>query len=465
MTLRRTFAGTTLRSLRAARGMKQADLAKAIGISASYLSQLESDDRPLTPAIFDRLRSNFPVEWQDVPVDQSAELLRAFEDAMSDTHSRDPQSSAQVRKIVEQFPSFAESFIQLARVNRDNSQRLEMLDEALGADNLAGGRLPWEEVRDWFHNINNYVDDLDRLAEAFSHELANDTLSPSTQNLVSWLNDKNISLIFSDKGPVRLFDEQQSTLTINTAKANDSLRFHLAWHISSTHFNEDIATISSNADVRSKTARNLLSIGLTNYMAGSILMPYEQFRSMARDMRHDVDRLRHLFNVTFEQVCHRLSTLQRPNARGTPVYFCRVDLAGNITKRHSATRLRFARFGGACPLWVVHEAAAVPDRIHIQLAEMPDGVRYVSMAKGLVKPTGSYAERPRRYAVALGCEVDFAAEFVYADEINLSHPATPIGASCRTCSRHNCDQRAFPPNGKDISIDSFRREVVPYSID
>ena len=110
-------------------------------------------------------------------------------------------------------------------------------------------------------------------------------------------------------------------------------------------------------------------------------------------MRHDIDRLRKRFGTSFEQTCHRLSTLQRPGARGIPFFFCRVDMAGNVTKRHSATRLQFARFGGACPLWVVHEAVAIPDRILVQLAETPDGVRYVSMAKGLVKPRAAICAR------------------------------------------------------------------------
>jgi predicted transcriptional regulator len=149
------------------------------------------------------------------------------------------------------------------------------------------------------------------------------------------------------------------------------------------------------------------------------------------------------------------------------MFFCRVDMAGNITKRHSATRLRFARFGGACPLWVVHEAVAVPDQIHVQLAEMPDGTRYVSIAKGLVKQTGSYRQRPRRYAVALGCEVDVAADFIYADDLNLDsdRSATPIGESCRICPRGDCDQRAFPPNDREITVDILQRDTVPYRIE
>ena len=195
-------------------------------------------------------------------------------------------------------------------------------------------------------------------------------------------------------------------------------------------------------------------------------MPYNRFRQEARHLRHDIDRLRQVFGVSFEQACHRLSTLQRSGARGLPFFFCRVDMAGNITKRHSATRLQFARFGGACPLWIVHEAVAIPDRILVQLAETPDGVRYVSMAKGLVKPSGSYARAPRRYAVALGCEVEHARDFIYADGLDLASPqaATPIGASCRICPRSDCDQRAFPPSDRAIIVDPNLRDVVPYRI-
>lgn len=455
----RIFAGAALRTLRRARALRQQELAAQLGISASYLSQLEHDDRPLTPLLIDRLRTRFPVEWQDAPLDQSAQLLQAFDEALGG----DP-STAQLRKIAEQFPDFAQRFIDLARTNRANLQRLEMLDEALGADRIAGGRLPWEEVRDWFHNSNNYVDTLDRAAEAFAQSLPGDT-SIATR-LSRWLADHDTALVLTQSGPIRHFDRAGRTLTINTAKAPGSLAFHLAWHIASTAFRREIAAVAGDTPLRSTTTRRLLEVGLGNYMAGAILMPYEAFRQAARETRHDVDRLRHIFGTSFEQVCHRLSTLQRPGARGVPMFFCRVDMAGNITKRHSATRLRFARFGGACPLWVVHEAVAVPDQIHVQLAEMPDGTRYVSIAKGLVKQTGSYRQRPRRYAVALGCEADFAGDFIYADDLNLApRAATPIGESCRICPRGDCDQRAFPPNDREITVDIASRDTVPYRIE
>jgi XRE family transcriptional regulator, fatty acid utilization regulator len=244
-----------------------------------------------------------------------------------------------------------------------------------------------------------------------------------------------------------------------------SRRFLLAHQLAALELAEPIAAVTDTAELRSDEARRLLSVGLANYAAGALLMPYALFRDTARTMRHDIDRLCQLFAVSFEQACHRLSTLQRPGLRGIPFFFCRVDMAGNITKRHSATRLQFARFGGACPLWIVHEAVAIPDRILVQLAETPDGVRYVSMAKGLVKPSGSYARLPRRYAVALGCEVDHARDFIYADGLDVANgAAAPIGISCRLCPRPNCEQRAFPPAGRPIAVDPDIRDVVPYRI-
>jgi predicted transcriptional regulator len=109
---------------------------------------------------------------------------------------------------------------------------------------------------------------------------------------------------------------------------------------------------------------------------------------------------------------------------------------------------------------------AIPDRILVQLAEMPDGVRYVSMAKGLVKPSGSFTRAPRRFAVALGCEVEHARDFIYADALDTANleAATPIGISCRLCPRPDCDQRAFPPAGQPITVDADNRDVVPYRL-
>ena len=65
-------------------------------------------------------------------------------------------------------------------------------------------------------------------------------------------------------------------------------------------------------------------------------LAHSPFLAAARELRYDIETLMHRFSVSFEQACHRLSTLQRPADRGVPFFFVRIDIAGNVTKRFSA---------------------------------------------------------------------------------------------------------------------------------
>lgn len=462
---RRIFAGERLKALRAERGFNQAAMGGLLGISASYLSQLEHDDRPLTPVLIERLARAFPLDWREIGAGEAETRLAALREANADPLFAEPMDAAQLARFAEQQPALADRFVALHEAYRRTGQRLQMVDEALASDSGDAARLPWEEVRDWFHLENNYVDALDRAAEALAGRLGG--LSPATGAIEDYLRQAlSVSLIYSGQAGLRSYDAEMGHLIIDPGQPSESRRFQLAHQLAALALKDEIAAVVEGAQLRSAASRQLLFVGLSNYAAGALLMPYRRFRAEARGVRHDIDRLAQRFGTSFEQTCHRLSTLQREGMRGVPFFFCRVDMAGNITKRHSATRLQFARFGGACPLWIVHEAVAIPDRILVQLAETPDGVRYVSMAKGLVKPSGSYQRSPRRYAVALGCEADHAAEFVYADGLDLrpSSAATQIGISCRLCPRPDCDQRAFPPSDRPIQVDPDSRGVVPYRL-
>ena len=454
----RLFAGEQLRVLRDAAGLNQRAMATRLGLSVSYLSQLESGNRPLTAAVVAALAQHYPQALAVIAGEAPARRLAALRAALSDPLLA-PLTADEAARFAEERPDLADRMIALHAAKRAAEERLAIAEETMTAG--AGARLPWEAVRDWFHEAGNYVDRLDRAAEAMIAQRVGEAVDAALHrhlrhHAIRLANDVD------EDAPLGRFDG--TTLTLNAALPAESRRFLIAHRLAATAFADVIAAIVERAPLPDTQARRLLGVGLANYAAGALLMPYGAFRDAARALRHDIDRLSRRFGVSFEQACHRLSTLQRPGAQGVPFYFCRVDMAGNITKRHSATRLQFARFGGACPLWHVHEAVAIPDRILVQHAETPDGVRYVSMAKGLVKPSGRFARAPRRYAVVLGCEAIHAAEFVYADAVDRAGPATPIGISCRLCPRTDCDQRAFPPTDRAILVDPDRRGVVPYGI-
>jgi predicted transcriptional regulator/DNA-binding XRE family transcriptional regulator len=463
----RIYAGQQLRDLRHAAGLNQRAMAARLGLSVSYLSQLEGGERPLTAAVTNALAAHFPAALAGIEGEAPARRLAALGHALADPLIA-PLPPEETARLAQEQPEIADRLIALHAAKRAAEERLAIAEESLTAG--SGARLPWEAVRDWFHEAGNYVDSLDRAAEELATSLLHATPAETGRRdradsyLEVGLAIHRIAIAIDPHEDAALARFDGATLTLNMALPPESRRFLIAHRLAATAFAGEIEAIVAAAPLPDQEARRLLAVGLANYTAGALVMPYQAFRSGAKALRHDIDRLSRRFGVSFEQACHRLSTLQRPGAAGIPFYFCRIDMAGNITKRHSATRLQFARFGGACPLWHVHEAVAIPDRILVQHAETPDGVRYVSMAKGLVKPSGRFARSPRRYAVALGCEATHAADFVYADAVDRSGPPTPIGISCRLCPRDDCDQRAFPPTDRAIRVEPDVRRVVPYRV-
>jgi predicted transcriptional regulator/transcriptional regulator with XRE-family HTH domain len=467
----RLFAGDRIKQLRIQLGLSQSAMAARIAISTSYLSQIENGDRPITEPVLARLSRSFPRHWGDIDAEEdSVAMLAAIDAAVDPVVPAEALTPEETARAYRQQPRLARRMAALHAALRRSHEQLRVLDDKVETRGTAGTQLPWEEVRDWFQDAGNYIDALDRAAEALSFEL--DPLPHQITTLARRLKIKHGVDIRPESAEangaeLRAFDQQRGVLTIDVAQPPESRAFQAAHQLARLENAALIEQIVQNAALQSEAARQLLRVGLANYAAGALLMPYNIFRETAHRVRHDIDRLRRHFSVSFEQACHRLSTLQRPGRQGIPFFFCRIDMAGNITKRHSATRLRFAQFGGTCPLWAVHEAVSIPDRILVQLAETPDGIRYVSMAKGLVKPTASYRRAPRRYAVALGCEIEHAADFIYGDGLDLTgvHSATPIGSSCRICPRRDCDQRAFPPVARTIIVDPDSRSLVPYSFE
>ena len=194
------------------------------------------------------------------------------------------------------------------------------------------------------------------------------------------------------------------------------------------------------------------------------MMPYQPFHGAAEALNYDVHVLAQRFNAGFEQVCHRLTTLQRPNARGVPFFLLRVDNAGNVSKRFSSGTFPFSKFGGTCPLWNVHSTFDTPDRLLKQVIELPDGTRYFSIAQMVRRPVAPHPQPQPRFAIGLGCEIRHAAKLVYAAGMDLEKAeGTPIGVNCRLCERENCSQRAEPPITRTLILDENTRRVSSFA--
>jgi XRE family transcriptional regulator, fatty acid utilization regulator len=463
MALQKLYAGAKLRELRSRLGLTQRIFSDKLGVSLPYLNQMENNHRPVSASVVLALAQEFGLDVTELTVGEGERLVSDMREALADpVFAKTAPPVADLRLAASNAPAFARAFLDLHRAYRQSHERLASLDEALGRDDAGLRASPWEEVRDFFHYCDNYVDAIDRAAEHFNStaEVGKDPLFTASDAL----RKRGIDVQFSDIGPLRHFDGSARRLDLSSRAAAPTQRFQLLYQVALQTQNELLEATLDLARFTTPEARDIAKIGLANYFAGAALMPYRAFLEAAQKTRHDLERLADLFGASIEQVAHRLSTLQRPGAKGVPFFFVRVDQAGTITKRHSATRLQFARFGGACPLWNVHRAFETPGHFLRQLAETPDGVRYLCLARDVSKPGGAYLAPVRRYAIGLGCEVTHAASLVYSDGLDLRGRFEPIGISCRICERRDCHQRSVPPLERRLRVDPDRRGLLPYDI-
>lgn len=463
MPTQKLYAGAKLRELRGRLGLTQRAFSDKLGVSLPYLNQMENNHRPVSAAVVLALAQEFGLDVTELSAGEGERLVSDMREALADPVFG-PQAPplADLRLAASNAPALARAFLDLHRAYRQSHERLASLDEALGREDAGLRASPWEEVRDFFHYCDNYVDAVDRAAEHFT------TGAPPGQDMLvtaaEALERRGIAVDFAREGGLRSYDPKGRRLAISARAAAPTQRFQLLYQVALQTQNELLEATLDLARFHTPEARDIAKIGLANYFAGAALMPYRAFLAAAQEMRHDLERLADLFGASIEQVAHRLSTLQRPGAKGIPFFFVRVDQAGTITKRHSATRLQFARFGGACPLWNVHRAFETPGHFLRQLAETPDGVRYLCLARDVSKPGGAFLAPVRRYAIGLGCEVTHAASLVYSDGLDLKGRFEPIGISCRICERRECHQRSVPPLERRLRVDPDRRGLLPYDI-
>lgn len=467
--MRRPLAGARLRRLRDERGLTQRALADRLHLSPSYVNQLENDQRPLTVSVLLALTSEFGLPPDFFAPDTEARLISDLQTIVTDVAGGAAPTSDMVRDVAVRAPEVAQTTVALHRRLQAALTELDALrSQATTVDTAGAGPMPFEEVRDFFYDRQNHVDVLDRAAEDLvdSAEL---TIGAMSDGLAAVLGNRfgiwtRIDRDGALPGGVKRLVDDQGRVTVAGWLSPGQQAFQLATQVALSGYADVIDAVVGEHPGLSEVGVSLARIGLANYFAGAVLLPYRRFHATAEEVRYDVDLLCRRFGVGVETVCHRLSTLQRPGLRGVPLILVRTDRAGNISKRQSATAFHFSRVGGGCPLWVVHDAFSRPDRVVTQVAAMPDGRRYLWMARAVTDGTGGFHAARRDFVIGLGCDIGHASRTVYADGLDLDDPATatPIGPGCKVCPREACAQRAFPYVAAGVAVDENVSTALPY---
>ncbi|GAA1444288.1 short-chain fatty acyl-CoA regulator family protein [Mycobacterium cookii] len=462
------FSGARLRRLREERGLTQVALARALDLSTSYVNQLENDQRPITVPVLLALTERFDLPSHYFSSDSDARLVADLSDVFTATDGS--VSAAHIEELAARMPDVGRNLVAVYRRLRDATEELEAYrSHATTETSLPAERpMPFEEVRDFFYDRNNYIGELDIAAEQMFVENGMAVGGLDVQ-LSGLMHDRFGVRVVIDTGLAehakRSYDPGAKVLRIAHWLLPGQRAFQIATQLALISQRELLSAILATDDQLSSESRGVARIGLANYFAGAFLLPYRDFHSAAAELQYDIDLLARRFEVGFETVCHRLSTLQRPQLRGVPFIFVRTDKAGNISKRQSATAFHFSRVGGSCPLWVVHDAFAQPGRIVTQVAQMPDGRSYFWLAKTTAPEGQSYLGQHKSFAIGLGCDLMHADKLVYSTGVALHDPSTavPIGAGCKICNRTVCAQRAFPYLGERVAVDENTGSGLPYT--
>lgn len=454
--------GVRLRRLREERGMTQAALARALELSPSYLNQIEQNQRPLTVPVLLKLNAVFGLDVQLFAEDEEGQRITELRAVLAERGAG--VALAEVRELSASMPAVARAILDLAARAREAGERADALAMRLGGEAGVTTPAPFEEVRDFIFARRNFFPDLDAAADRLVAAAAL-PVGRMAEGLAARLGRHGVRVEEGAPETLRAFDPAARVLRLSPGVSAGRRAFQMATQLAFFECGAVIDTLAREGGFRVPGAERLARIGLANYFAGAVLMPYAPFFAAAEAESYDIERLGQRFGVGFETTCHRLSTLQKPEARGVPFFFIRTDRAGNISKRQSATDFHFSRVGGTCPLWTIYEAFTRPGQILTQIAQMPDGRSHLWIARTVSRSQGGFGAAAKTFAIAMGCDLAHADRLVYSRGLDLRNPAaaTPIGAGCKICERPACPQRAFPPVGRALAVDDEVSRFAPYS--
>ena len=458
---RKLFAGHAIRRMRRQAGLTQAAMAEVLTISPSYLNLVEKNQRPLSASLIVKLAESFDFDPRALaagePGGGEAALRRRLADPMFADLEIDRN---ELEEWLAGAPGGAEAF----------ARAFDRLGDRIGAG--GGGESaapdPIGEVRREIERWRGHFADLDAMAETLADELrlgAGDLYGAIAERL-RVKHQLTIRVLPVDVMPdmLRRTDLHARQLQLSETLDPASRTFAVAFQLAQIEARGEIEALAKGAAFTDRAAERLYRRHLASYFAAAVMMPYARFLRACEATGYDIELLQRRFGAGFEQVAHRLTTLQRIGARGLPFFLVRIDRAGQASKRFSgASGSPLAEADGRCPLWRLHTAFDRPGALAVQMVELEDATRWLTLARTVTPQGRRYGAVPAEFAVGLGVAAALGGTLAVARGLDLKGEATPIGLGCRACGRGHCPQRSLPPTGRALVLNERERGVSAFT--
>ena len=463
--------GPKIKAFRRQLGLQANKLSEEIGISPSYLNLIESGKRKIDGDLLLKVCEKLKIQLSDLTTKSDLNLANNISELLDDQLFEDLDIlGPEVQDLVNTNPKIARALIKLG----DNFKQKdhEMINKV---ENLSGkiidkrkASFPGEVISDFLQENKNYFPKLEEFAnEAFNKVQKNNRTRYIA--LCEYLKSEysiTVKDVIPEEGKPfsKIYNKKKKELLLSDYNSLETKKLYAAAQIAQEGAINEIDEYLSKFTFPSNESKKLTQVALLNYCGAAILMPYKLFHTECKKLKYDLELLQNTFATSFEQVAHRVTSLQDPKLPGIPFHMLRVDIAGNISKRFSLSGIEIPRYGGACPRWNVYSAFTRPGIIQAAVSKMTNGEKYVCIARTVEKGVGRFGKSKSILSIGLGCEAKYAKEFIYTENIDISDKKTeiPIGVSCRTCDRLDCSQRAFPPLHKKFDVDINNRGVSVY---
>jgi len=359
--------GHKIKSKRRKLGILQADMAKKLSISPSYLNLIESGKRKINVDLLLKLANELGIEISDISKKTDTNLYQNLMDVLGDNLLEDLDiSNFDIKEIVNTNPLIAKALVKLGDNYKKKSQ-----DIVNKVENISGkfidnqkNSYPGEVVSDLIQENENYYPKLEEFANGIFSEIKNNNRTsylPLCEYLLKKHKIEVKCLIPDEKKPfTKKFDPIKKTFLLSDYLALATKKLHVAAQIVHLESDNILDEYLDTFKFPSEESRKLSKVALLNYAAAAILMPYKLFYKECKEQRYDLELLQNTFATSFEQVAHRVACLQDPNMKGIPFHMLRADVAGNISKRISLSGIEIPRYGGACPRWNIYSAFTTP---------------------------------------------------------------------------------------------------------
>ena len=414
------LTGTRLRNRRMDRGLKQADLARTIGISASYLNLIEHNRRRIGGRLLNDLARALDIDSDLLVEGTGGAVLAPLREAAAGFPEAGVEA-ARAEDLIARYPGWAALITaQRARITQLEA-RVEGLTNRLAHDTQIATSL--HEVISTATAIRSTASilaetpDLDRDWQSrFHRNMDGDSqrLAESSQVLLGLLD----------------MEAEVAGQAVSPVEQAEAAFAQVGFHLAELDAGKDPAAFEGVTD---PMVQDILAGWTARYRQDAEALPYDLFVQAARQDAYDPARLAARFDVPMDMALRRLAHL--PAGEGHPPMGLAVcDAAGVVTFQKPVLEFRLPRSGAACPLWPLYQALSQPGRALHRVVRLPGPARTAFECFAVAVPVGPvrFGQEPRINATML---VRPAPQGVT--------PET-VGPGCRVCPVADCGSRRHP---------------------